>query len=255
MLLNASSQTFGSNNQMEIDGLIDNRNFDLWNSLTNDFEINVVREKRQTYSVYTKSGKATIFIPLDNVDSASFTHELLHIYMKKKEVYIGGGLKLSVMRDDTLSKFISDDLTEHIGNSLEHIKMLPEFLRMGFNREDFISDYSTNKLTESDLKSIKRYFKAKSLFQQEKYNSKAIDFYIGKYFAAKSCPNLTFNYNKGLTELASIDKELYSVLEKFMKDWDKFDYNDTDPITGSYHDILLNFTDGLTEWGKGKKVV
>jgi hypothetical protein len=175
--------------------------------------------------------------------------------MKKKEIFIGGGLKIKVMGDDILSKFISDDLTEHIGNCLEHVKMLPEFLKMGFNREDFISDYSINKLTDEDLKLIKKFFKTKSLFQREKYNSKAIDLYIGKYFSAKSCPNLTYNYDKGLNELACINADLYSVLASFMNNWELFDYNDNDPITGGYRQILLDFVNGLTEWGKEKRVV
>lgn len=150
---------------------------------------------------------------------------------------------------------MSEDLIEHIGNCLEHIKMLPIFLEMGFNREDFISDYSENKLTEENLKSIKRLFKSKILFQREKYDSKAIDFFIGKYFAVKACPNLTYNYDKGLNELGRIDTDLYFVLNKFMKNWDMFDYNDTDPITGGYRDILFDFVNGLTEWSKGKSVV
>jgi hypothetical protein len=240
---------------METYGLIDNRNIDLWETLNKEFEITIVTEDRDTYAVYTRSGKATISIPIDKADSSSFTHELLQIYMKKKEVFIGGGLKLSVMGDDVLSKFMSEDLIEHIGNSLEHIKMLPLFLEMSFNREEFISDYLINKLTDENLKSIKRFFKSKSLFQREKYNSKAVDFFIGKYFAVKACPNLTYNYDKGLNELGRIDADLYSVLEKFMKSWDMFDYNNTDPITGGYHDILFDFVSGLTEWSKGKSVV
>ena len=87
---------------METYGLIDKRNIDLWETLNKEFEISIVRQNQDTYSVYTRSGKATISIPLDKADCASFTHELLHIYMKKKEVFIGGGLKLSVMGDDVL---------------------------------------------------------------------------------------------------------------------------------------------------------
>jgi hypothetical protein len=240
---------------METYGLIDNRNVDLWNALTKEFEIDIVREKRETCSVYTKNNKATISIPLAGVSCASFTHELLHIYMKKKEVFIGGGLKHYVMGNDVLSKFISGELTEHIGNCLEHIKMLPEFLRMGFDRKDFISDYSTNKLTDDDLKTLKKYFKTKRLFQQQEYNAIAVDFYIGKYFAATACPNLAYNYHKGLNELAGIDTDLYAVLDKFMADWDRFDYNDTDPITGGYHHILSGFVNNLTEWAKERGIV
>ncbi len=241
---------------MKTDGLIDNRNIDLWNTLSKEFEIDIARTEQGNYSVYTKSGKATIFIPTNKVNCASFTHELLHIYMKKKDVFVGGGLKLHVMADEgVLSKFMSDYLIEHIGNSLEHIKMLPEFFKMGFDREDFISDYWTNKLSEDDLKLIKKHFRKKRLFERETFNSKVIDFYIGKCFAAKACPNQTYNYEKGLNELKLIDTDLYTVLQKFIRGWDKFDFDDTDPLTGGYHDILFDFITGLTEWGIKKRIV
>lgn len=239
---------------MNLDGLIDRRNLELWTTLKSKFEIEIIKENRDTHSVFTKKDKATIRVPFrPSIDS--FTHELLHIFMKLKDIYVGGTITLHVKEDPILSKFMSDNLTEHIGNCLEHIKMLPEFLKMGFKREEFIFDYHVNKLTEKELDSIKRHFRRKPLFQKEQFYSKAIDLYIGKYFAVKACPNKSFPYDKGQEELRELDNELYSILDRFMTGWEKFDYNDSDIITGGYNDIVLDLATGLSDWGRDKRIV
>ncbi len=239
---------------MDTAGLVDNRNLELWTTLNTKFQIDIIKEDRDSHSVFTKNGKATIRVPL-NPQVSAFTHELLHIYLTLKEVYIGGAIALHVKEDAILSKFMSDNLTTHIGNCLEHIKMLPEYLKMGFKREDFILDYSVDKLTDEELRSIRKHFKTKPIFQKEQFNSKAIDLYIGKYFAIKACPNLTFNYESGLNELKKIDSELYSILEIFITGWDKYDYNESDLITGGYNDIVLDLATGLSDWGLNKRIV
>lgn len=239
---------------MDTVGLVDDRNINLWEALNTTYEITIQREKRDTYAAFTQNGKATIYVPLDKRDPASFTHELLHIYLKTKEVYIGGALKLFVTQDPTLSKILSENLLEQIGNCLEHVKMLPKFLEMGFKSQDFISDYSVNKLNQQEIRALKKHFKTRALFKKY-YNSSAIDLYIGKYFSARACPNKLFNYENGLQELKGIDIELFQILETFNRDWDKYDYNDRDPVTRDYHDFLSDFVNGLIKWTSNKTIV
>lgn len=69
---------------MDTNGLIDDRNFELWNSLRIDHDIEIRKENRSDYLAFSKSGKTIISVPYDNIDSASFTHELLHIYLRSK---------------------------------------------------------------------------------------------------------------------------------------------------------------------------
>ena len=40
-----------------------------------------------------------------------------------------------------------------------------------------------------------------------------------------------------------------------MNRWEKFDYKNTDPITGGYHSILFEFIEQLREWVQTKKFV
>jgi hypothetical protein len=235
-------------------GLIDNRNISLWNELLAVHEINIQREKRLDYLAYSKNNTTTIYVPIDNIDSASFTHELLHVWLRTKDIFIGGGLTMSIKSSRVLLKIFSDNLIEHIGNCLDHIKMLPEFNRLGYDTNEFLSDSFVNKLTEEDLNKIRNYFVI-STPALKIYNSTAIDFFIGKYFAAIACPNITIDYVPQLNSLKKIDDELYQILEDFSNAWANFDYSDKNPITGSYNILLFDFIDNLENWTVGKTII
>ncbi|MEO6903573.1 MAG: hypothetical protein ABI315_10530 [Bacteroidia bacterium] len=103
---------------MNTDGLIDSRNLKLWNSLRAIHNIEIRKEMRPDYLAFSKAGKTIISVPIGNLDTASFTHELLHIYLRVKEVFIGGGLTISIRESKKLSKIFSENLIDHIGNVL-----------------------------------------------------------------------------------------------------------------------------------------
>lgn len=239
---------------METFGLVDNKNSDLWNELQAVQRIEIQFEKRKEYYAFSQNDKSVIHIPDNDINPASFTHELLHIYLRTKKVFIGGGLKLSIKEKPTLSRIFSEALLEHIGNCLDHIKMLPEFLKIGYDRKEFLLDYSTNKFTDEELRNLKANFIHNGFFKKV-YNASAVDFYVGKYFAIGTCPNNELDYSNALNELQKIDKDLFSILEKFLKEWIDFDYTNDDPIAGSYHLFLFDFVDELENWTKGKQIL
>ena len=236
---------------MDTNGLIDNRNAELWNSLRTVHEIQIRKESRADYLVFSKNDKNIIYVPIDNADTASFTHELLHIYLRTRKVFIGGGLSLSIKNSEKLSTIFSDKLIEHIGNCLDHIKMLPEFIRMGYDECEFLSDYSVNKLTNDDVLKVRNHY-TKSIFFKKVHNASAINFFIGKYFAANCCLNKSFDYQEQLIELRKIDFELFLILEKLLTNWKNFNYTNTDPFTGGYNSLLHDFIDHLEKWACGK---
>jgi len=238
---------------MDTTGLIDYRNLELWNSLRKVHEIEIRKESRPDYLAFSKSDKTIIFVPFDNLDTASFTHELLHVYLRTKHVFICGGLTHSIQKNEKISIIFSDNLIVHIGNCLGHIKMLPEFLKLGYNEKDFLSDYSVNKLTSEEISKIKANYSSNILFKKV-YNASAVDCFIGKYFAANSCPNKSYNYLGQLNELRKIDLDLFQILEIFLASWRNFDYNITDPIIGSYHSMLFDFIENLEKWTDGKSI-
>ena len=69
---------------MELSGLLDDRNMDLWNSLNSVCDISVEVGKNDWYEVFSKGKSHTIYVPKNKTDISSFTHELLHIYLLNK---------------------------------------------------------------------------------------------------------------------------------------------------------------------------
>ena len=153
------------------------------------------------------------------LNQLSFTHELLHIYLSTKKVFISG-LNTFNKGNPNLSRIFSDNLLEHTGNCIEHIKMLPIFLSLGFEENIFYQITPQNKFTAQELEAIKNHFSEYGL-----YHSSIIDLFIGQYFATKSCPDNSKDYTNQLKELQSINIELYLILDKFLIAWNNFDYN------------------------------
>lgn len=238
---------------MTTEGLIDKRNIELWGFLTDNFNIEIIKENREDYLTCSIDNKATIYVPNDNINSSSFTHELLHIFMRSKQIFIGAGLTRSVKENKILFRILSDKLLEHVGNCLDHIKTLPIYLDLGYENSDFISDFYVNKLTDIEILNIKRNFCSTNNFK--KYFSKsAIDYFIGKYFAAVACSNVEFNYNEQLIKLKKIDTELFDILDQFVNTWREFDINEECPLN-SYQTIKYNFVCNLESWAKKKTIM
>lgn len=136
---------------VRISKLIDTRNEALWYEIVSKYRVEVKASPNSEYSCYSKSDTVTFFVPTNNYCPDSFTHELLHVYIRLKEVYIGSSLNLTISTDNTLRSIFNDRLLEHLINCLDHIKMLPMYLGLGFKREKFLLDYYDNKCTEKNF--------------------------------------------------------------------------------------------------------
>lgn len=197
-------------NKELIHSLLDNRYKDLWEYCNSYANISIKYTNATEYGVYSINENHTIFVPKNNLNPSSFTHELLHIFLEIKGVYIGGSLSLFV-KAEKLRGIFSQSLVDHISNCLAHIKMFPLYLEMGFNLEYFIQDYEQSKFSKSEMEVLRNNFKYRKLFFQV-YRAKYIDKYIGKYFAMKACPNKNFDYSNGFKLLKELDLDLYNVL-------------------------------------------
>ena len=238
---------------MDVDGLLDSRNIELWDNLKSDWDIKVEVGDYDSPGVFTKNETAIIYMPKNQLNVPSFTHELLHVFLHAKGARIGNYITLYVREKLRLKNVLSENLIDHIGNCLSHIKMLPMFIQMGFDKRDFLSDYHINKLNDTVIDELKRNFKKKSLFGNPYFSKTYVDLYIGKYFAAKSCPNTDFDYSKGLHQLKMLNSELYSILDNLMNKWIDFDVNEIEDPLSPYIDMQFEFVDEIENWLKSNK--
>jgi hypothetical protein len=229
--------------------LIDERNQQLWNELNKTHSIKVEYVDSPNYSCYSENDNSTVFVSENNIDINSFTHELLHILIRQKGIYFGSNLTNSINNNENIGRFFSDGLLEHFGNCMDHIKMLPIYLDLGFDEKKFIEDYDENKCTKAEVQNIKSQFKTFG-----KFNGLAIDYYIAKFIAIKADPKKHLNYDKSLKKLNNIDPKLFGILEKCVNDWKNMTLEKVNIWDEDYHSICFEFCENLAEWGDGKNI-
>jgi len=234
--------------QVNTDGFIDQRNQPLWDMLNATFTITIEPSTNDEYHVYSENSDCTIYVPPHDICADSFTHELLHIYLRHKQIFIGTGFRMTISGSNFLNTILSDKLQEHFGNCLDHIKMYPLYEQMGFSPDKFLYDFNTHKCSPAELKDIKRYYKQNGI-----YNKQAVDLFIGKYIAMMADFNPAFDYEEALDTLFGIDPLLYTTLDKFIEQWEAFDIESDDPLLNSYHILLHDFYQGLKAWLNGKR--
>ena len=229
--------------------IIDKRNQLLWEELNKTHSISVEFIDSPNYSCSSQNDKSIVYVSQNDIDINSFTHELLHILIRQKEIFFGGSLSNQLYGNENLNKIFSDGLIEHFGNCMDHIKMLPLYLEMGFDKKKFIVDYDENKCTKAEIQLIKSNFKS---FGQ--FNGQAIDYFIAKFIAIKADPKKHLNYTKALDSLKGIDPNLFAVLDKCVADWIKMPLDKENAWDDDYGTISFAFCEGLENWMIGKNI-
>jgi hypothetical protein len=233
---------------MNVQPYLDHRNKALWQELSSYFTITLAQSEDATYGIYTKGKQATIYVPSTSPCPDSFTHELLHLLISKKEVYITGSLIRSLQASEFTGIF-KPDLAEHIGNCLEHTKMLPLYLALGFNRSKFLFDYNENKYSSADRYLIETYIR-----EPNRLWSHAVNNYVAKYFAMNACPNEGFDYSTPLYSLQTLEPNLYQILDQCWADWKNLDLDVSDSIYNNYQTVSFGFISSLEEWVTRKRM-
>jgi len=230
--------------------LIDDKNITLYNELKEIFNITFEISQNDWASSFSQNKNLIIYYNPEKVTSADITHELLHCWIRKFETFFGSHLSLlfSSSENYKIKKIFSYKLVEHIGNCCDHIKMLPKFLELGYKPEQFLYDSNVNKCSIEEINILKKQFK--KIFD---YNSQAIDFYIGKFFAFQA-DHINFNYDICKQEFFKLDKELYTILENFWIKWTAYDITKYDIFENNYHDIASTFYDDMINWCSNKKI-
>jgi hypothetical protein len=223
--------------------LVDERNQKIWEDIDQKLSVKFLPSLNDEYSCYSQGQDIVFYIDENNFCKDFFTHELLHVYLRLYGLYIGAGLKNTIIQSRILSKIFSDELVEHVSNCFDHIKMLPIYTEMGFNLEKFILDYSIHKCSTSEIQLLKKEYK-----KGNRINPVAVDLYIGKYFAIKADPNNSFDYTNQLSDLKKIDPILYSILDATVKHWETIKIKDRNIMDDDYHQVLIEFYDRMKAW-------
>ncbi|TRW23630.1 hypothetical protein FMM05_13295 [Flavobacterium zepuense] len=223
--------------------LLDARNQHLWDQINKEYIVNFTNSSNNEYGCFTENKNVTFYINKNNLCIDSFTHEMLHVYLRLKECYIGSSLEMTIRSSNILSRCISTSLIEHMGNCLDHVKMLPIYLDLQFDRKKFILDYDVYKCSPEELASLKKYYK-----QGKTTNLQAVDAYIGRLVSIFADPNDTFDYSKNLMQLKNIDPYLYQIIEKLFSHWKEIKLENRAIFEDDYHTVTFNFKENMKKW-------
>lgn len=223
--------------------LIDERNQKLWNEIRETHHVEFNYSSRVEYSCYSEGTNITFFVNSDNLCKDSFTHEMLHVYLRIKGFYFGGSITNLFAGHRLLSTTISEELIEHIGNCLDHIKMLPIYLDMGFEREKFLLDYDLYKCTQEEINLFKKFYRTGN-----KINIQAVDSYIGRLVSILADPNEKFNYSKDLENLKKIDPLLFQIVERLINHTKEIRVENREFLEDDYLTVTGNFYENLKKW-------
>lgn len=229
-----------------ISDFLDQRARPLYENISKTFHISIIEHNGSSFRCRTRGNKSEIYVPSQSHCKDSFAHELLHIYLKSKNILVADYIFERVQDDTLLSSIFSKDLFDHIGNCLEHIKMLPIYLSLGFKLEKFLFDYSEPKCSIEEITSIKLSLPSKIVW---KYGA---DLYIGKYIGVRACPNKSIQYSGYLFDLQTIDPELYKLLDDFINSWITFELKYSAEDKYHYENICNLFLSNLREWCESK---
>lgn len=227
--------------------LIDERNLELWTTLNSSQNISLESSFEPNFTTNFKEDEITIYVDENRLKPADFTHELLHIKLKSNGLNVGNDLNKRIEENENIHNLFSKDLKDHIGNCLGHIKMLPEFIELGFKNSQFISDYNSKKMSSSQMREIKSRYRESGIYDRE-----AVDTFIGLFFAMKADNNRMNRYGDFYISLAKLDNKLFKALSDFWEDWSSFDYNDPND---NFDDILQYFIQDLNSWFENKTVI
>jgi len=241
--------------QPELNKLLDVKNKGIYDFLCAKIPIKLCYCTENNYGVFIYNGEARIDIPMNNYSSASFTHELLHILLFVLGVNIGGAIKLQKEGNKYLHSVISDELADHITNILEHRKMFPIFIELGYDKMDFLHDAGRSVLTNQEVKEFKTLFKKRTIFRRS-ISHDVVDLYIGKYIAAKGACVGAFDYSPQLSEMYKIEPELCAIMDSLLSRWGNYDETkEGDILSDSYNLIAYDFLNEIEDWVKCHNIV
>lgn len=225
----------------------DNQTEMLYNELKSEFNISFQIWNNNYAGVYTQSKNAVISFNPKKATSACLAHELLHIWLKRFNYISSNYLRMALESHPFLSRVFDVKLAEHIGNCMDHFKMYPKFLEMGYEPTDFIKDGGKK---QSSLVSIWLI----GLERKGKYNPVSVNLFIGHLISilADHCDN---DYSKHLQSLKEKDEDLYSIVTSFWEEWIQFDIENIDPIYNSDIELIDRFIISMEEWCETKEII
>lgn len=188
---------------------------------------------------YSLNNSVTIYVNPKIFKNSSVAHELLHAWFRGLGLYGSNMIYLSAREKPKLGVVLDKKLCDHIGNCMDHYKIYPKFLEMGYAPEDFLS----SKGMQCDINSIRKL----RIQSNGVYSAKQLNNYIG-YLISIYADHLPNDYSQHLIQMQSIEPELYNVVSEFWQAWKNVDIENPDQFTRTDFESINGFIMNIEDW-------
>lgn len=232
---------------MDIEKFIDSRGKQLLAELRKDLQIEFIEGELEFCHMNINGNKVKIFYNPLLVDNESVIHELLHADLIKYRYEIGNNIFLLAQDEPVIKEVFTKFLCDYIENCLDHYKMFPKYIEMGYNPEKFLWKGVKEKCTIDQINDLTLNF-------GEVYFANSINKYIG-YLISIYADHIDNDYSEHLTLLKQKDDVLFDITTRFWESWMVFDIKNIDPINNSYLMMTFLFAGEIINWIKPKLVI
>lgn len=230
-------------NSIALHELVDTHNQNLWDLVSSRYCISFAIWKQSTYGAFMNESGVLMLIPENYSNKGLFTHELLHFKLRIEGIDISNALNtLFYIYNNLIPIFEGENFT-FTHNFLEHISIFDEFLNLGYNEMDFVSDYNDDKFNDIVETYLSDYLKDNGI-----YNAKALGFYISKYIGLRASRNKKDNFTRVYDLMKDIEPELFDICKTFIDEYEYISKLGYSRLQKEYASLLAVFVSQLSEW-------
>lgn len=206
---------------VDVTDYIDRRNAALWQEVKSSVHVRIEPSTEPNYGCYWESNDSVIIYVTSTPDPASFAHELLHNKLVIDGLRAGGFFRTVIQQNNVLGSILTKGAIDHVTNCMEHVKMLPYFLSLGYANEDFLSDYRKSRMNSLWL----LFIKYQLLYGNRRWAFAQI---ICSVIAMMSDNNPSHEYSNYYRRIAAFAPELFSAISDFWDAWLAYDITITE---------------------------
>ena len=228
-----------------IEEQLDEQNKRLLSEVRNKMSVRFEIFNEPYFENFSINNNVTVYVNPKIFSNSFVAHELLHAWFRGLGLLGSNMIYLSVKDEPKVNIILDKKLCDYIGNCMDHYKIYPKFLEMGYAPDSFLS----SKGMQCDINSIRKLHTQINGIYLAKHLNNYIGFLISIY--ADHLPN---NYSQHLIKMHSLEPELFDIISEFWQAWKDVDIENPDPITRTDFEAINSFIMNIENWVADKSI-
>ena len=194
----------------ELELLLNDKTKPIWKSFRFKYNIDLIPEYDYYITIIERKirrHKISIYYDINEPRPDYFAHELLHILIHKEGYVISRLIDKYVWNYPCVCRIWNRDFRNLIENIIDHDKMYPKYLDLGFNKYEFVRGFNERKCTVQEIQN--------EVINDFHPNLNTLSYITAKYFLMKGTFALNIDYSKELKLIYELSPKLFRILDEF----------------------------------------